>query len=611
VNTGGPPGEHSLDHSFSGARDAPRRGSVPRVTTSINPADLSRRTFLAGTAAVGAVGLVGAAAGTAAPASASVGAGGPAAVFLHSVASGDPFPDSVVLWTRITPTPDAVPGSGAGDPTRVRWEVASDGDFTRVVSTGEVTTDATLDHTVKVAAGGLAPATGYHYRFTVLDGPAAGAVSRVGRTRTAPADGDDPGNVMFGVCSCSNYESGYFRAYRAMADRDDLQFVLHLGDFTYEYATGEYGGAHDTVVRRVEPAHRTTTLADYRIRQGHYHRDADLADLLAGVPLIAVWDDHEFADNSWRDGATGNSIDIHDDFPAMKAQATRAYCEWMPVRAGQGFTTGDDRHLYRHLRFGSLMELIIPDLRSYRDYQVLMTASDSGMAADPDYLRSVGRDDRTMMGQTQFDWFAGVLSTSDTRWQIIGNEVMFAPMTLPESLDPRIHDWLVHQVGLPSDGIALNSDQWDGYMAERQRIIDLAAGRPGVVFLTGDIHSSWAADIPVNAGDYRLGRDTAVAATEFVTPSVTAASAFDSITPDPALDGPVREVLRVGEDILKQVDSWYRYVDLSRHGYMTVDVDADRVRADWYHGDVLTPDAPVTWTTAFQAVHGSPGARPV
>lgn len=591
-------------------------GSLARVKTPTRAetGGLTRRRFLTGTAVVGTAGIL---ASTADPSSSAIAATSPDAaaswgVFQHSVASGDPLPDAVVLWTRVTPSPDAVPGSGVGEPVAVRWEVAADPEFRQITAAGQLTTDASRDHTVKVDAQGLAAATTYFFRFTALDGPARGAVSRVGRTRTAPHPGVDPGRLRFGVCSCSNYEAGYFRAYRELADRDDLEFTLHLGDFTYEYASGEYGGAHNAIVRRVEPPHRTTTLADFRIRQGKYHTDVDLADLLAAKPLIAIWDDHEFADNSWRDGATGNSIDIHDDFPALKSQATQAYFEWMPVRAGEGFGTADSRHLYRHLRYGTLAEFIIPDLRSFRDYQALLTPSASGISADPDYLRSVGEDERTMMGRTQFDWFADVLSTSNTRWQLIGNEVMFAPMTLPNTLDPRIHDWLVHQLGLPSDGIAINSDQWDGYMAERQRIIDLIVdqNKGGVVFLTGDIHSSWAADIPANAGDYRLGRDSRVAATEFITPSVTASSAFDSIAASPALEVPVREVLHLGEEILKQIDTWYKYIDLAQHGYMAVEVNTERTQVDWCYGVPLIADAPVNYSTSFQAIHGSPGARP-
>jgi alkaline phosphatase D len=579
---------------------------------------IKRRRFLTGAAVTGAgvaaAGMVGR--GTpgahAGVAQENGTAGVDAEVFAHSVASGDPWPDSVVIWTRVTPTPDATPGSGAGAPTEVRWEVSTAADFTDVVASGTETTSAERDHTVKVNATGLAQATTYYYRFTVLDGPSTGATSRAGRTRTAPAEGDDPGRLRFGVASCANYEAGYFRAYRSLAERDDIEFVLHLGDYTYEYETGEYGAAYDKIVRQTAPSNRTTTLTDYRVRQGHYHRDRDLADLHAAKPMICVWDDHEFYDNAWRDGATGDSD--YDDYGAVKKAATQAYYEWMPVRAGEGFGTTDDRHLYRHLRYGTLFELIVPDLRTYRDYQVLTSESESGMPADPDYLRSVGKDERTMMGRTQFDWFADVLNTSPTTWQVIGNSVMFAPMTLPNTLDPRVHDWLVTQVGLPNDGIALNADQWDGYMAERQRIVDLIVdrnnrGEGNVIFLTGDIHTSWAADIPADAGSYRLGRDTTVAAAEFIGPSVTAASAYDSIAPTPEMEPAISEALSVGEDLIAQVDTWYKYVDLTRHGHMVVDIDHGRTQVDWLFGDVLTPDEGLSYSASFQTSAGSPGVR--
>ncbi|MGO2058785.1 MAG: alkaline phosphatase D family protein [Candidatus Corynebacterium faecigallinarum] len=581
---------------------------------------MKRRRFLAGAAAGGA-GVVAArfvgqaSAGVAtdeATGGESSGSARSDEVFAHSVASGDPRSDSVVIWTRVTPTADATPGSGAGEPTEVRWEVGTTPDFGSAVASGTLTTDADRDHTVKVDVTGLSPATTYHYRFTVVGGPAAGASSRVGRTRTAPADGDDPGRLRFGVVSCSNYEAGYFRAYRSLAERDDVEFVLHLGDYTYEYETGEYGAAYDNIVRRTAPANRTTTLTDYRIRQGHYRRDADLADLHASKPMICVWDDHEFYDNAWRDGATGDSD--YPDYAAVKQAATQAYFEWMPVRAGEGFGTTDTRHLYRHLRYGTLFELIIPDLRTYRDAQVLMSESESGVPADPDYLRSVGKDERTMLGRTQFDWFADVLTTSPTTWQVIGNSVMFAPMTLPNTLDPRVHDWLVTQLGLPEDGIALNADQWDGYMAERQRIVDLITdrnnrGEGNVVFLTGDIHTSWASDIPVDAGAYRLGRDTTAAAAEFVTPSVTAASAYDSIAPAPEVKPVIDEVLTLGERIITEVDSWYKYVDLTRHGHMVVDIDHHRTQVDWLYGEVLSPDAGLSHGASYLTDAGNPGVR--
>lgn len=555
---------------------------------------ITRRHFFAGALTTGA----GVAFGYAGTAVAGEARGTPAGhdVFAHSVASGDPWPDSVILWTRVTPTPDATPGSGGGEVTGVRWDISTDPEFTGVVRFGEVTTGAGQDHTVKIEATGLDAATVYHYRFTVLDGPSAGAVSRTGRTRTAPAQAAEPANVRFGVCSCSNYEAGYFRGYRALAERDDVEFVLHLGDYTYEYDSGEYGAAYGTIVRTVEPAQRTTTLDGYRIRQGHYRRDPDLADLHAAKPMICIWDDHEFFDNAWRDGATGDSeYGGPEEYAAVRAAANQAYDEWMPVRTGPGTVR-------RSLRYGTLMELILPDLRTYRDIQ------------GP--LYTVADEDRTMMGRSQFDWFAGALSSSETTWQLVGNSVMFAPMTLPNTLDPRLHDWLVDQLGLPPEGAALNADQWDGYMVERRRIIDLivarhAAGRPmNTVFLTGDIHSSWASDIPVDAGDYRLGRDQAVAAAEFVVPSITAASAFDTIAPGEEFAPAVNEALRTGERALGEVDPWFRYVDLTRHGMMVVDVDPGRTHVDWFHGGVLSPDDSVSYTTSFQSLAGDPGARP-
>lgn len=599
------------------------------MDTPRTPLPCSRRRFLAG-AAAGAATLPffthAAARGQESREASTSESGSTDLVFRHSVASGDPLPNAVVLWTRVTPVPEATPGSGAGEPTTVRWEVATTPDFAAIAASGEVLTDAARDHTVTVDAQGLAPATSYFYRFTVLDGPAQGATSRTGRTRTAPAANASPDNLRFAVCACSNYEAGFFNAYREIASREDLEFVLHLGDFTYEYASGRYGAAFGHIVREVAPAHRTTSLTDFRVRQGHYHEDPDLADMLAAKPLVAMWDDHEFTDNAWGNGATGNSFAPGEDFPALKAAAMQAYFEWMPVRAGVGQGAGqgaeppseaaesgqDTRHVYRHLAYGQLAEIILPDLRSYRDYQVLYAGA-GGIAADPDYLRAVGRDERSMMGRTQFDWFADVLTTSTTRWQLVGNAVMFAPLTLPATLDPQVHDWLVTQTGLPADGIALNADQWDGYMAERQRIIDLIAEHDlgGVVFLTGDIHSSWASDIPQSAGDYRLGRNGKVVATEFVTPSVTAASLFDTLARMPELSDAIRQLIAHSEEALRQFAPWHKYVELSEHGYLAVDVTAERVRADFHHGPVTAPNAPLALAASYQAIHGSPGATPL
>ncbi|KQB86089.1 alkaline phosphatase D family protein [Corynebacterium lowii] len=536
---------------------------------------------------------------------------GPGAPFQHSVASGDPLATGVIIWTRVTPIPEAVPGSGLGEPTTVAWEVATDAEFAGVVQRGEYRTSADSDHTVKIDVQGLQPATAYFYRFRIIDGPATGAVSRTGRTRTTPAESAAAAHARFGVASCSNFESGYFRGYREMAEREDIEFVLHLGDYTYEYETGGYNGLYDTQVRTVQPANRTRTLTDYRIRQGMYHLDPDLADLHAAKPMIAIWDDHEFGDNAWREGLGGNSAAADDNFTAIKAEASRAYFEWMPVRPAGPDYAGLDQRLYRTLRYGNLFEFIIPDLRSYRDVQLLQYGQANRTNTHPDFLRKAADPSRSMMGSEQFQWFSDSLTASQAQWQIVANEVMFAPMTLPDSIDPRVHSWLVDKLGVPDQGFPLNVDQWDGFMAERQRIIDLIAGSDmgNVVFLTGDIHSSWASDIPRDIFAYRSQRGGQAAATEFVAPSITAPGMLESLASKPELTEPMRAVLFGAQEGLKFMDPWYKMIDFEHHGYMTIDVTPERVRADWrYTADVLSPATPFFDGASYQTFAGQPGA---
>ena len=575
-------------------------------------ATLTRRRVLQSMAATGGVAAAGSLlpAVHAAPARTVLGAENwDPEVFAHSVASGDPTASAVIIWTRVTPTKDAHPGSGKGPDVAVTWEVATDPEFKDVAASGTVTASAEFDHTVKVDATGLGSATTYFYRFTADLGERK-ATSRVGRTRTAPGAGDDVSAIRFGVCSCSNYEAGFFRSYRDMAERDDLEFVLHLGDYTYEYETGGYTGVYGQQARTVEPAHVTQTLADFRIRQGCYRQDADLADLHAAKPMVCVWDDHEFADNNWREGATGESFKKGDDYPALKAAASRAYFEWMPVRVRPEARA---QHLYRTLQYGPLMEIIIPDLRSYRDAQ-LIQSGDHLLDSDPDFIRAAGREGRTMMGRSQFEWFSNAIKSSTAKWQVVANEVMFAPMTLPATLDPKLHDWLVEKIGLPEQGIPLNPDQWDGYMVERQKIIDTIAGLPdkNVVFLTGDIHSSWANDIPRDIFGYRTGQNTKAVATEFVAPSVTAKSAFDSLAVSRAFDAATRQLLYTGENLLSGVNRWFKWINFTDHGYMAVEVGQEATQCDWHFVDhVLAKDIPFRLGNSFRAEIGAPGARSV
>src|SRR4051812_11676146 len=292
--------------------------------------------------------------------------------FTHGLASGDPLPDAVLLWTRVTPTPESLPGSGQGPTVEVTWEIATDGAFANIVGTGTVITGPDHDHTVKADAAGLSPATDYFYRFRMGD-----AVSGVGVTRTAPAADAALAHLRFGVVSCSNVPQGHFGAYHYLAERGDLDAVLHLGDYIYE------GGGGD--VRPHEPPHEIITLADYRQRHAQYKTDENLQRLHALVPFIATWDDHEIANDAWSGGAENHQPDTEGDYATRKAAAHQAYFEWMPVRS-------ESDKIYRRLRFGLLAELSMLDLRSYRSQQAKPFDDD---VDDPN---------RTITGAEQMAW---------------------------------------------------------------------------------------------------------------------------------------------------------------------------------------------------------------
>jgi alkaline phosphatase D len=498
----------------------------------------------------------------------------PGTPFVHGVASGDPLPDGVVIWTRITPSPDALPGSGVGAPATVRWEVGTDETFATVVRSGSVTATAESDHTVKVDVTGLRPAQDYHYRFTAPDGTR----SPSGRTRTAPATDADVARLRFGVVSCANWEAGWFSAYRHLADRDDLDAVIHLGDYLYEYGRGEYGGRNGSV-RLHDPAHEIVSLADYRIRHAQYKTDPDLQALHARVPFIVTWDDHETANDAWSGGAENHDPAAEGDWGARRVNGMRAYFEWMPVRGG-----GD--RLYRRFRFGTLAELSMLDLRSYRDVQVPATS------------RSVDSDDRSITGRTQMEWLTGGVTSASAQWKVIGNPVMIAPILLPP-LDTRTTAALTSTLGVPAAGLPFNADQWDGYAADRRRLFDAitANGVTDTVFLTGDIHSSWAAELPLDAAGQPAG---ATAGTEFVVPSVT------SNNIDEILGVPPRTVSPAAEAALQTTNRHLRYVELDSHGFGVFEVAPARAQMDWYFvSDPEDPAAGVRVAASMATPSGS------
>lgn len=499
-----------------------------------------------------------------------------AGTFAHGVASGDPLADAVVLWTHVNLD---------GNPTSVAvsYVVAVDPELSTIVSSGSVMTGPELDYTVKVDVTGLRSNTTYYYRFSV-----DGTNSAIGRTRTLPVGKVD--HLRLGVVSCSNYAYGYFNAYARVAERADLDLVVHLGDYIYEYGDGEYGA-----VRPCEPPGETQSLADYRARHAQYKTDPDLQELHRQHPMIAIWDDHEVADNGWKSGATNHTEGSEGDWDERVASGLQAYYEWLPIRDQN---RGDRRKAWRQFKLGDLAELFIVETRlTARAQQLETTGTVPGPRGMLPTFTQTGayRDPRReMLGQEQEDWLMQGLSSSEARWKLIGQQVMFAPLCA---------------VGLPEDEYKgsqyVNPDAWDGYNPARERFFkELQTRRlDNIVILTGDIHSSWAADLSpdpfnrdVSAGGYDPASGAGSRAVEFVTTSVTSPGLDDY----PRLDGP-----------LKTLNPHFKYAEMKSRGYLLLDVTAQRVSAEWWFVDTVnvpsaTQRMDASWKVPFKANHLQP-----
>ncbi len=456
------------------------------------------------------------------------------APFLHGVASGDPTQNSVVLWTRINP-----PQNWTGS-ISVAWQVATDTSFSTIVASGNTTTDADRDYTVKVLVTGLQADRWYYYRFSALS-----TNSVIGRTRTLPAN---PTRIRFAVVSCADYQNGFYTAYENISLRNDVDFILHLGDYIYEY------GPASNDVRQSEPPKEILTLEDYRIRYSHYRLDSSLQWLHQNFPFIVVWDDHELADNTWKAGAQNHDPNTEGSFAARKAAMLRAYHEWLPFWMPD---PNDSLRLWRNFSFGSLADLMILDTRQYdRDQQV------------PANSPNLNAPNRSMLGLTQRDWLLNQLGTATATWKLLGQQVMMAPFR--------------------AFGTPLNTDQWDGYPAERETLMTFLKNYNigGVVVLTGDIHTSWANDLPFGPGPYNSSTGAGSTAVEFVTPSITSANAsFLGTLANPAL--------------VKSQNPHVKYVDLTRHGYLIMTIVPDSVQGDWFFTNRI--DQPIPGETAGES----------
>ncbi|HEX2193177.1 MAG TPA: alkaline phosphatase D family protein [Acidimicrobiales bacterium] len=457
--------------------------------------------------------------------------------FAHGVASGDPLPDRVVLWTRVSP-------SGSG-PVAVGWRVGTTPDLSQVVTEGSADAVAERDFTVKVDVGGLEPATTYYYRFET-----AGRPSPVGRTRTAPTGPTE--RIRLGVVSCACWPHGFFNAYRHLAERD-VDLVLHLGDYIYENGDGweEVGRVH-------QPPHRCRTLADYRSRHAQYRTDPDLQELHRRHPMVAVWDDHDVAGNAWRDGAADHDPEEDGEWHQRRAAATRAYLEWLPVRRP------DESHpdrIYRSFRLGDLADLTVLDTR--------LAGRDRPAADGERAVAGIGRE-RSLLGAEQWAWLRDEVGSWSGQWHLLANQVMVAPLRVLDVPPPLRR--LVP--GLVAGGVGVNAGQWDGYPEERAALFALVEedGRQDLVVLTGDLHSSWAGELTLNPGS-----DAVPVGVELVAPSITSRSFAEEVAP-PVPGG--RAVLR---RLVASQNPHFRFFDLEGHGYLIVDLTPERLQAEFWH----------------------------
>ncbi|MCF6521852.1 alkaline phosphatase [Streptomyces sp. JJ36] len=481
--------------------------------------------------------------------------------FTLGVASGDPRPDSVVLWTRLAPEPFRADSGLPAEPVTVTWEISRDPDFRRPAARGEVTAHPEFHHAVHAEVDGLRARTRYHYRFRVGDW-----TSPVGRTRTAPAADADPGSLRFALVACQAYHQGYFTPLRHLAREDDLDLVFHLGDYLYEYPVDSAGGDRrytDTVL----PDHfdrETVTLEDYRLRYSLYKSDPDLKAAHAAHPWVVTWDDHE-TENNYADDVSEDGVPP-EDFLVRRAAAYRAYYENMPLRRPQR-PQGPDLPLYRRLHYGRLAQFDVLDTRQYRDNQA---NGDGWQIPTPE---SEDRA-RSMTGEAQERWLLDGWATSRAVWNVVPQQVVFA-----------------RRRNRTEGPFPVSMDAWDGYPASRQRIVAGArsAEVANLVVLTGDVHVHYALDLKEDYDD----PGSRTIGVELVTSSVSSGR-------DGAEHPGNWELMLAANPHLKFYDG--------RRGYVVVTLDRTRLRADYRTvSHVTSPGGTVSTAASFVSHAGRPG----
>lgn len=512
--------------------------------------------------------------------------------FLHGVASGDPLQDKVILWTRLTPV-------DLNARLRVTWEIATDDQFKQNLKTGTVQTNKTDDFTVKVDATGLQAGTTYYYRFRF-----GTKVSPVGQTKTLPVTTN---KVSFAVCSCSNYPAGYFYVYREMA-KQNVDVVIHLGDYIYEYGADGYATEDAAKLGRTLPSDNNKEiikLDDYRKRYALYRQDKDLQAVHQRHPFIVIWDDHELANDTWREGAE-NHQNNEGPFLERKLAALQAYFEWMPIRP---VSSTDHLNIYRQFNFGSLVQLTMLDTRiiardkqlEYKDYMIA-----SGLDAQK-FQADLTDPKRTLMGYTQRDWLVDKLQQSTATWNVVGQQVLMSKMWIPAELLASLGQ--ITSGGTSSDTLAkmtaqitelvtlklrleqgdptltvqekarvttlvpYNLDAWDGYYAEREFLYDkLAEFNKKIIVLAGDTHNAWTSYLYSQKGEY-IG-------VELATSSVSSPGL------EKYLSIPLTQLQQFEFAFTTLIDE-LAFCNLNQRGYLMVTLDDKQVLSDWIFVDSI------------------------
>lgn len=547
------------------------------------PQSFSRRDFVIKVASVSSVLAAGFALS-------SCGSGTEEPVFLYGVASGDPLTDRVILWTHAQ-------FPSISDAVILRYEVAEDNTFTTIVSSGTVTASADTGYTAKADATGLSAGKAYFYRFT-----SGKTISPVGQTRTLPTNASQ---LRMAVLSCSNYPAGFFNVYAEVA-KSDCDIALHLGDYIYEYAANGYASERSVQLNRQSvPMNEILTLDDYRKRHAQYKSDIDSKNLHARMPMIAVWDDHETANDAYKDGAENHDPAKEGSWVARRAAGLQAYHEWMPIR------TGSDRtKIYRSFNWGNLVNLHMLDTRLIgRDQQVDIVAL-SGMAGDAKRAEAVATfssPTRQLLGAEQLAWLQGQMASSTATWTVLGQQVLMARMEFPASVLAALNtsdtspaaqaaglktitEYLTAKATaaqapqLLTDAqkallnttlnpkLGYNLDAWDGYVVARETLLATAAqlGKK-LISLAGDTHNAWHSDLtlmglanPAMAG-VKVGQ-------EFATSSVSS----------PGLEAylatlPPTQIKAIFEGVVDDLN----WMDASLRGYLKMSFTSAEAKGEW------------------------------